>query len=72
MRAEGRTSSGGTGAALRPAPNAQLALGYYPATFRYLLGSRVNAARADAAVAASLEQAQRAAIRYSARRGGIS
>uniref|UniRef100_A0A7S0L1S3 Uncharacterized protein n=1 Tax=Coccolithus braarudii TaxID=221442 RepID=A0A7S0L1S3_9EUKA len=38
---------------VRPSPNAVLATSIYPRFFRWLLGSNVNAARADAAVQAA-------------------
>ena len=63
-------------AQLRPAPNAELAPGYYPRFFRFLLGSTINAARADAAVAAYTEETEarrRNAARHShSRRSGRS
>jgi len=46
-------------AGLRPSPNAELAPGIYPRFFRWLLGSDVNTARADAAIASHVASAQR-------------
>ena len=41
---------------LRPAPNTVLSISFYSRFFRFLLGSNLDAARADASVAAALRQ----------------
>lgn len=54
-------------APLRPSPNADVAPGAYPRFFRWLLGSTLNGARADAAVADHAVAVQRAGQAYQAR-----